>query len=254
MNDSKVSINVNDRMLTVPEGANLLEILLDHGFRVPAICYLPALKHPIGACRLCVVDVSYADSIPHTRRACLVKTSEGLIVQTESPDIHSSRERAMAALLKQAPQAERLHRLAGEFHIAIDPPPDGCIRCRLCEQVCKEIVGAVALTLEKRGERRYIVPVEDRCIGCGTCANICPTQVIHISDDETMRTISIRDEVIGRHPLAVCEGCGRRFATMKFLDAIHHRTHDHPDLKEHHRYCPECAKRLSSRILKVQLR
>ena len=57
-----------------------------------------------------------------------------------------------------------------------------------------------------------------------------------------MRTISIRDEVIGRHPLETCEGCGRRFATPKFLEVAHERAVDHhPDVKDHHRYCPECA-------------
>ena len=156
----------------------------------------------------------------------------------------------MRALLKQAPQSERLIRLAGDFGIRIDPAPDGCIRCLLCERVCKEVVGAGALKLEKRDGLRLIAPVEGRCIGCGTCANICPTQVIHIKDDENVRTISIRDEVIGRHPLETCEGCGRRFATPKFLEVAHERAvdHHHPDVKEHHRFCPECAKRLSPRV------
>jgi bidirectional [NiFe] hydrogenase diaphorase subunit len=64
-----------------------------------------------------------------------------------------------------------------------------------------------------------------------------------------VRTISIRNEVIGRHPLETCEGCGRRFATPKFLEVAHERAVDHhPDVKEHHRWCPECAKRLSARV------
>jgi bidirectional [NiFe] hydrogenase diaphorase subunit len=61
-----------------------------------------------------------------------------------------------------------------------------------------------------------VVPIPDACIGCGTCANLCPTQVIKVEDLENVRTISIRDEVIGRHPLETCEGCGKRFATPKF--------------------------------------
>jgi hypothetical protein len=64
-----------------------------------------------------------------------------------------------------------------------------------------------------------------------------------------VRIISIRDEVIDRHPLATCEGCGRRFATPKFLEVAHDRAVDHhPDTKEHHRWCPDCAKRLSPRV------
>ena len=135
-----------------------------------------------------------------------------------------------------------LLKLAASYGIEIPFQPDGCIRCHLCERVCREIVGADALKMVKREGRKYIVPVEGACIGCGTCANICPTQAIRIEDKETVRTISIRDEIIGMHPLERCEGCGKRFATPKFLEYIHHRTLHHPDVKEHHQYCPSCAK------------
>ena len=66
-------------------------------------------------------------------------------MQTESVAVQAAREKAMRALLKQAPQSERLIRLAREFGIRIDPAPDGCIRCLLCERVCREMVGAGAL-------------------------------------------------------------------------------------------------------------
>jgi Fe-S-cluster-containing hydrogenase component 2 len=179
----------------------------------------------------------------------LLKAQPGMVIQTESVAIQAAREKAMRALLKLAPQSERLIHLAQEFGIRIDPAPDGCIRCLLCERVCKEVVGAGALRLGKRDGQRLIEPVEGRCIGCGTCANICPTHVIAVTDDENVRTISIRDEVIGRHPLATCEGCGKRFATPKFLAVAHERAVDHhPDVKDHHRWCPECAKRLSPRV------
>jgi predicted molibdopterin-dependent oxidoreductase YjgC len=244
-----IPILVNNSSLQVEEDENLLKTLQVAGVRIPAICFHPALHKAVGVCRLCTVEVATPGKPPQAKRACLVKTHPGLAVQTESVAIQTAREKAMRALLKQAPQSERLIHLAQEFGIRIDPAPDGCIRCLLCERVCKEVVGAGALRLVKRDGLRLIAPVEGRCIGCGTCANICPTQVIHIRDDENVRTISIRDEVIGRHPLETCEGCGRRFATPKFLEVAHERAVDHhPDVKDHHRYCPECAKRLSPRV------
>jgi bidirectional [NiFe] hydrogenase diaphorase subunit len=245
-----ITIRVNDLEIQAAEGENLLRVLQTAGVRLPALCFHPALHKAVGVCRLCIVKVATSGKPAELKRACLVKTQPGLAVQTESVAIKAAREKAMQALLKQAPQSERLIRLAGDFGIRIDPAPDGCIRCLLCERVCKEVVGAGALKLEKRDGLRLVAPVEGRCIGCGTCANICPTQVIHIKDDENVRTISIRNEVIGRHPLETCEGCGRRFATPKFLEVAHERAvdHHHPDVKEHHRFCPECAKRLSPRV------
>lgn len=244
-----ITIRVNGRGLQATEGENLLQVLQSADIRIPAVCCHPALKSATGICRLCTVEVALPDKAPEAKRACLVKTVNGLAVQTESVAVQAAREKAMRLLLKQAPQSERLIRLAQEFGIRIDPAPDGCIRCLLCERVCKEVVGAGALKLGKRDGIRLIEPVEGRCIGCGTCANICPTHVILITDEENVRTISIRDEVIGRHPLETCEGCGRRFATPKFLEVAHERAVDHhPDVKEHHRWCQECAKRLSPRV------
>jgi ferredoxin len=105
--------------------------------------------------------------------------------------------------------------------------------------------------MEQRNGQNFVAPIENLCIGCGTCANICPTRVIKVEDRENVRTISIRDEVIGRHPLERCEGCGRLFATPKFLAHIHRRTVAHTDVKTHHKYCPTCAKLFSDRIKSV---
>ena len=87
--------------------------------------------------------------------------------------------------------------IGAEFGLTIGRVPDGCIRCRLCMRVCKEVIGARALTMVKRGGVNYVVPSEKGvCIGCGTCANICPTHAIRLEDKGNVRTMLVGDQVI----------------------------------------------------------
>jgi predicted molibdopterin-dependent oxidoreductase YjgC len=244
-----ISITINGKPFEAQEGEILLDRLRAYEINLPTICHHSALSRPSGICRLCVVEITLPGGSPEIRRACLTKCSDGMIVQTESVAVQAARERAVRNLLKQAPQSQRLAELAKEHGLRVEPAPDGCIRCNLCIRVCREVVKADALKMERRDEgRMYVVPVEGRCIGCGTCANICPTHVITVTDQDGVRIITIRDEVIGRHPLERCEGCGTLFATPRFLERVHERTRQHADVKTHHLYCPVCSKLFSDRV------
>jgi len=243
-----VTITIDDRQYQAEAGASVLEVARANNIPIPTLCYHPSLR-PSGACRLCAVEVAGPSTARKvTMPACILKVKEGMVVKTQGEAVDRTRTRAFRNLLQMAPQAKNIIALARTYGIDPGPPPDGCIRCRLCIRVCKEIVGSGALKMEKRDGLNYVVPIEGRCIGCGTCANICPTKVIRVEDGEGMRTISIRNEVIGRHPLERCEGCGKLYATPKFLNHIHKRTATHADVKSHHNYCPTCAKLFSDRI------
>jgi predicted molibdopterin-dependent oxidoreductase YjgC len=243
-----VTITIDDRQYQAEEDTSVLEVARIHNIPIPTLCYHPSLK-PSGSCRLCAVEVPGRSSGRLvTMLACVLKVKDGLVVKTQSQAVNRARTRAFRNLLQMAPQAESIVALAKSYDIDPGPPPDGCVRCRLCVRVCREIVGPAALKMEKIDGMNYVVPLEGLCIGCGTCANICPTDVIIIEDHNNVRTISIRSEVIGRHPLERCEGCGKQYATPKFLNHIHKRTSSHTDLKAHHQYCPTCAKLFSERV------
>ena len=241
-------ITIDDHEYEAEEGMTVLQVARTNGFQIPTLCYHPSLK-PSGSCRLCAVEVPGRSTARQvTMLACVLKVKEGLVVKTHGKAVNRARTKAFKNLLQMAPQAKNIVELARAYGIDPGPPPDGCVRCRLCIRVCKEIVGPGALKMEKRDGMNYVVPVEGLCIGCGTCANICPTDVIRVDDFESVRTISIRGEIIGKHPLERCEGCGKLYATPKFLNHIHKRTSTHTDVKAHHNYCPTCAKLFSDRV------
>lgn len=241
-------IIVNGNRIDADGDKHVIDILREQGIDVPALCYHPALS-PAGECKLCAVEATYPDKPAQIKLACVLKPAEGLEIRTDSDQVTRARTTAFRNLAKFAPESPVIRRLAEKHGINMGAPPDECIRCRLCVRACKELVGANALKIEKRNTVRYIVPRSgNRCIGCGTCASICPTGAICQEDSNGLRVIYIRDEIIGQNPLLQCENCGRYFATPKFLSRIEERTEDHPHVKEHHRYCPTCAKLLSDRI------
>ncbi|MBA3010678.1 MAG: (2Fe-2S)-binding protein [Proteobacteria bacterium] len=243
-----IDITMNGQKMVVRKNQTILQAARENGIKIPHLCFHPALK-PSGACKLCGVEIGSPSGRKVVMLSCVLKVKENLEIQTESALVSAHREKAFNRLLQMAPDAFRIRSLAKEFGVPVTPPSDGCIRCRLCIRVCNEIVKASALKMGKHDGKSLVVAGKGQCIGCGTCANLCPTNFIQVKDKEGVRTISLKEEVIGQLLLERCEGCGKMYATANFLKHVAQSTLSHPDTKEHHCLCPSCIKLMSNRAL-----
>ncbi|MDY0374894.1 MAG: 2Fe-2S iron-sulfur cluster-binding protein [Desulfobacterium sp.] len=243
-----IEIKINGQTISAKENQTLLQVAKENKIKIPHLCYHPALK-PSGSCKLCGVEVEALSGRKVVMLSCILKVKQDLVVTTESDLVKANREKAFSKLLSMAPDSKRIRDLAKDFGVAVPLPPNGCIRCRLCIRVCNEIVKARALKMVKTEGGSLVVAGDGACIGCGTCANLCPTNIIKIVDEDCVRTVSIKDQVIAQLPLEWCEGCGKMYATANFLNHVTQSTLDHPDTKEHHHLCPACIKLMSNKAL-----
>ncbi|MBA2423821.1 MAG: (2Fe-2S)-binding protein, partial [Actinobacteria bacterium] len=74
-----VSLTVDDRVVQVPSNTGLVEAALAAGVEIPVFCYEPRLGAPIGACRMCLVEI---EGIPKLQAGCTLTAIEGMVVRT----------------------------------------------------------------------------------------------------------------------------------------------------------------------------
>ena len=203
-----VTIEIDGRQLTVPEGMNLLEAALQNGIYIPHLCHHPDLPD-LGSCRLCIVEVEGKEGV---QPSCKLKASEGMKVITDSPRIHSLRKLAMELLLAAHPEdcstcpkygrcelqtliqymgvsATRMSaRIKGFAQNDKNPllihDMNRCVLCGRCVRACGDLRGVGVLQYNKKELETYVGTLHDKlltdadCRFCGACAEVCPTGTI----------------------------------------------------------------------------
>src|SRR5471032_1848969 len=74
-----VTLTVDGREVSVPKGTGLVEAALAAGIEIPVFCYEPRLGPPVGACRMCLVEV---EGMPKLQAGCTLSAQDGMIVRT----------------------------------------------------------------------------------------------------------------------------------------------------------------------------
>ena len=74
-----VKVSIDGREVEVAKGTGLVETALAAGIEIPVFCYEPRLGPPIGACRMCLVEV---EGMPKLQAGCTLTATDGMVVKT----------------------------------------------------------------------------------------------------------------------------------------------------------------------------
>jgi NADH-quinone oxidoreductase subunit G len=74
-----VRVMVDEHETHVPKGTGLVETALAAGIEIPVFCYEPRLGPPVGACRMCLVEI---EGMPKLQAACTLTAQDGMVVRT----------------------------------------------------------------------------------------------------------------------------------------------------------------------------
>jgi len=201
-----IALTMNGAPVSGREGQTILEVARENGIDIPTLCYLEDLS-PIGACRLCVVEVEGSRTLVGS---CHTPVTEGMVIHTHSPKVLAARRILVELMLASHPdnclvcdEANRcqLRKIAADLDIGLprfkirkhyypieDENPyivrdmSKCILCRRCVAACQNIKGEKMLSIAYRGFDSKVIygldqPVgsEEACRDCDTCISLCPT-------------------------------------------------------------------------------
>ncbi len=208
--DVQVTLTIDDREITVPEGTSIMRASILAGINVPKLCATDSLE-PFGSCRLCVVEIEGRRGFP---ASCTTPVAEGLKVHTQTPKLADIRRGTMELYISDHPLdcltcatngdcelqdmagavglREVRYGYDGENHLKAEKDesnpyftfdPSKCIVCSRCVRACEETQGTFALTISGRGFESKVAAginnfLDSECVSCGACVQACPTATL----------------------------------------------------------------------------
>ena len=90
-----MEVILNGRKIEAPEDITILELATREGIKIPTLCHDEELK-PYGSCWVCAVQVEGRRGFV---TSCGTKLSPGMVIHTDSEEIHKARKMALELLI-----------------------------------------------------------------------------------------------------------------------------------------------------------
>jgi NADH-quinone oxidoreductase subunit G len=198
-----VNLTIDGHKVIVPAGTLIVEAAKTVGIEIPVFCYHHKLD-PVGACRLCLVDITPGPPRPQT--GCTTPVAEGMVVKTQSAMAVAARADILEFELVNHPldcpvcdkggecplqdftfrhgyptsriDGPRLHfkkPIPLSPKIALDR--ERCVLCYRCTRYYDEVAWEQELTTDQRGVQSFITSQFDQplqSIFSGNIIDLCP--------------------------------------------------------------------------------
>jgi CRP-like cAMP-binding protein/Fe-S-cluster-containing hydrogenase component 2 len=210
----QVLLTIDGLDVVVPTGTTIFDAARMHGINIPVLCHQQD-EPPVGACRMCVVDVKervYAAACirkvePNHRKANA--DAPDLVVETKNDGVRAARKTLLELLMADHPAPcirERrngdcqLEKLAREYGATQTPyarrqtgreiddssqiilvDHAACILCDRCIRACADLRHNYVIARRGKGYNAEIAfdlgkPMgSSSCVSCGECMFSCPT-------------------------------------------------------------------------------
>jgi NADH-quinone oxidoreductase subunit G len=199
----EITLIVDGREVAAPEGEMLVDAAKHGDVEIPVFCYEPKLGEPVGACRMCLVEI---EGTPKLQTACSTPVRDGMVVYTQTDQVREAQNAVVEFLLVNHPLDCPVCDKGGECPlqdiamgwgpgrsrftdpkrhfqkplplsplIAIDR--ERCILCYRCVRFSQEISEDSQLQLLDRGDRSFVGTFDDRPYVApfhGNITELCP--------------------------------------------------------------------------------
>jgi NADH-quinone oxidoreductase subunit G/NADP-reducing hydrogenase subunit HndD len=194
-----IEIKIDNQKINTEEGKTILEVAIQNGIKIPALCYHSDLT-PKESCRLCVVKIEGRNGL---FPSCTTLVEDGMEIITDDEEINSTRKTNLELLFSEhveqcgdcvwASRCKMLE-LSKKLGIRINEfeerkkdfkeynigdifkfDSSKCINCSNCVEMCEK-QGVGFLEIKKEDNFYRTVPSKDKeCVYCGQCVVHCPS-------------------------------------------------------------------------------